>query len=563
MFKEKIYKFTLIITQIFTWSYLTYSVLNYTPHMISIQILMALSLILVNVSQSKIYDSVYIGFDMPIFLGMLFIFNENVMTVPIIVYLISEAIERAIVKKSPTPKRYLFDIANKLFPYIASAFTYYLVSNYTNDIITIVISIVSIYALANLVILYMCLQLENLNLFEIINTRWLVLFFVLESYFTILVINLYQVFSLLGFYMAYAASVLIFNLLNRSIAIEKHQSTYNKTIEYFAEFFHYGIMILDKKKIVLSANTQFIELNNLRSKKIIGRPLDDLINTLPMKKEFAEGLDNLCDENCFFESNFIDEDRYFSITIISTDNDNIKYVLLLKDITKEYSDKINFLNEQRLASLEELAAGTANDIKNPLAVANGFLQLIKLKLNDEQLLNYTDEALQALEVTDSYIELFTLLGNGAKNHHKHKNINLSNILQGLLNHYSAIYENIQFNKEIDKDIIILGDKVLLSKAFTFIILNSIEAVQDVKRKEITIKLRQENSEIFLNVIDSGIGIEKESLFKIFDPYFTTKKNNAHGLGLFYSKKIVNHHNGHISITSNKGHGANVKIQLKK
>ena len=64
-----------------------------------------------------------------------------------------------------------------------------------------------------------------------------------------------------------------------------------------------------------------------------------------------------------------------------------------------------------------------------------------------------------------------------------------------------------------------------------------------------IELRVENNKIFIEVMDNGIGISKEKINKIFEPYFTTK-NKGTGLGLSIVKKIIDDHNGKIRIEKN-------------
>jgi len=409
----------------------------------------------------------------------------------------------------------------------------------------------------------MALYLRDIDFFKLFNPNWLMLFYILESYFIILTMNFYLSFSLVGFYVGAMLSIVVFKLLNRSMAIDREQSIYNETMQYFVGYFNIGIMILDKNKTILSVNHNFLNMKNVNL-SLVGRPYEEIKDMLQISKDIDKGLDEVNSINSFYETTIIDENKYYTINVISTDdNKTIKYIILLKDITQEYYEKINFINEQRLTSLEELAAGTANDIKNPLAVASGFLQLIKSKINDKQLENYTNEAIKAIEVTDGHIELFALLGNGVKNHHKHKDFNFSKQLSHILNHYKKVNSNINFVNEITNNITINGDRILLTKAIRFILQNAIEAVDCVNEKEILIKLSEHPKEIQLEIIDNGIGIEEENILKVFDPYYSTKKNNSHGLGLFYAKKIIKHHDGQISITSSNDIRTIVKIQFKK
>ena len=73
---------------------------------------------------------------------------------------------------------------------------------------------------------------------------------------------------------------------------------------------------------------------------------------------------------------------------------------------------------------------------------------------------------------------------------------------------------------------------------------------------------QANSRVTVEVADTGHGIEKENLLRIFDPFFTTKsKTEGTGLGLSICKRIVEAHNGSISVTSSEGRGTTVEISF--
>jgi len=91
-----------------------------------------------------------------------------------------------------------------------------------------------------------------------------------------------------------------------------------------------------------------------------------------------------------------------------------------------------------------------------------------------------------------------------------------------------------------------------------IFVNAIEAIRN--HGEIIIKLKRENNSLILTISDTGIGISKEVLEKVFDPQFSTKDMGT-GLGLYIAKKIVEDHNGTINISSRPRGGTQVIVKF--
>ena len=88
--------------------------------------------------------------------------------------------------------------------------------------------------------------------------------------------------------------------------------------------------------------------------------------------------------------------------------------------------------------------------------------------------------------------------------------------------------------------------------------NAIEAIQ--AHGEIIIKASREKSKIILEIKDTGMGIEKNILDKVFEPYFSTKDVGT-GLGLPIAKKVIEDHGGTIQASSKKNEGIKILIKL--
>ena len=105
----------------------------------------------------------------------------------------------------------------------------------------------------------------------------------------------------------------------------------------------------------------------------------------------------------------------------------------------------------------------------------------------------------------------------------------------------------------------MGDPFQLAHTFRNIIVNAFQAM--FKGGTLIINTNMTNSKyLTVSFEDTGIGIKKENMDKLFEPLFTTKAKGI-GLGLSISKLMIKNHNGTIDITSEEGIGTTFKIEL--
>ncbi len=133
------------------------------------------------------------------------------------------------------------------------------------------------------------------------------------------------------------------------------------------------------------------------------------------------------------------------------------------------------------------------------------------------------------------------------------------VLETLEPYRKLLSERIQFEVGTDDGYFgILGDKAKLQTAFRNIVTNAVEAIGG--EGNIRVEIRRNDDELTVSIRDSGPGISRETLERIFDPYFSTKQSGT-GLGLPISKKIIEDHGGMIRIASEKGMGTVVAVIL--
>jgi two-component system sensor histidine kinase HydH len=217
-------------------------------------------------------------------------------------------------------------------------------------------------------------------------------------------------------------------------------------------------------------------------------------------------------------------------------------------IALELEEKTNkLISAERLAAIGELASRLAHDLKNPLSVIKGTVQIIK-HTNKDNLDDLTHKRIELVEksvfrmthqIEDvlDYVRIMPLKINSAS---------LSEILISTIQ--SLMIPSNVIIKLPEDDGIISCDRHKLEVVFSNLILNSIQSIGNEKGT-ITIRTTKNNTQLIIELEDSGQGIPVNILPKIFDPLFTTKQEGT-GLGLSTCKNIIEQHKGTIGAVNN-------------
>ena len=188
-----------------------------------------------------------------------------------------------------------------------------------------------------------------------------------------------------------------------------------------------------------------------------------------------------------------------------------------------------------------------HEIKNPLAVVNGYLELIENTKKEEKKERYLQIIREEVKRTINIINDFSILGKLKSL--DNEPIDLSMVFEDIIEILSPLLKKQQgiINYKNKEEIIILGDYERLKQSFINLIKNSIESKdKDFIIIDIVIKKINKNYKIYIK--DNGRGMSKEVLNKIDNNFFTTKTYGT-GIGVAYVKKIIEMHNGKIEFKS--------------
>ena len=338
----------------------------------------------------------------------------------------------------------------------------------------------------------------------------------------------------------YAFVSSIVNLKNRDfkLIISKDiQYVYRERINNYKFFIIIDLIML----IILSVGMYII------SKKLTN-PLVKLSN---ISKDIAKGKYNIRAE----ENNKNDE--------IGVLEHNFN---LMIDVIENNIEELKYLNESKQRFIDSLN----HEIKTPITSIIGYSELLlKNNVSEEikiKALKYINSEAKRLETLNSTLLKLTLMREEKKNLSK---VDLKDALISVRNIliYKMKVKNINLDIKIE-DIDIWVDKELFEVLLTNIIDNSIKASDTNSIIEIEGYYINDKNEYILKIKDRGIGIPKEDLDKILEPFYMvdkarTRKNNGIGLGLSICSEICNMHNISLNIKSELNMGSEVILGFNK
>lgn len=280
----------------------------------------------------------------------------------------------------------------------------------------------------------------------------------------------------------------------------------------------------------------------------------------------------------------------------------------VKKKTKEIKDaNTQLMQQEKMASIGQLAAGVAHEINNPIGFVNSNLGTLNNYCEDivELITAYRKTFLKYNAIDEKQLEREIILKDLEKLSNMEKEIDLEYLLGDIISMIDESKEGVgrvkkivqdlkdfahpgqetpshaDINKNIDSTLNIVWNelkykvKVIkdygnlpllncyprqLNQVFMNILINASHAIE--KEGEISIKTRGDDDYIEIWISDNGVGISQENLQKIFDPFFTTKDvGKGTGLGLNLSYNIVNKHKGELKAISEVGKGSTFIIKL--
>lgn len=210
----------------------------------------------------------------------------------------------------------------------------------------------------------------------------------------------------------------------------------------------------------------------------------------------------------------------------------------------------------KIRIIGRLAAGIAHEIKNPLTSIKGFVQLLNMEVSKPE---YYSLIYSEINKVEEIVNRLIRLAETQSVNFRINDIGL--ILERTMMRMNdlALSKAIKINSSIEEGFLpIYCDDVQLQQAIENIIKNAIEA--SARNQQIYITCKRYESHVHIMIKDQGVGISKERISHLFEPFYCIKEKGT-GFGLMISQKVISEHNGAIQVESDLGIGTTVDVLL--
>lgn len=231
-----------------------------------------------------------------------------------------------------------------------------------------------------------------------------------------------------------------------------------------------------------------------------------------------------------------------------------------------YEDAMDAQNRlyqaDKLATVGALAAGLAHEIKNPITAIKGFSQVIDRAITEhdtDAIKDFRDVVPRQLDRINEIVEKLLTLSKPSKLEKTSVDVNV------LLKDIIKLVEKQAMNSRVEllgnfSDLPLTNaDPGQLTQAFLNLILNAIQSMPSGGQVEIDTRMMGPDK-LIIEIIDHEVGIPKDQIARIFDPFYTTKTTGS-GLGLAVTKKIIEDHHGKIEVESEPSRGTKFTVIL--
>jgi len=330
----------------------------------------------------------------------------------------------------------------------------------------------------------------------------------------------------------------------------------------------FGLVALDQDNRIVFINRKACEVFGKGSKEFIGKPAGDVLNSRTPGLSFwsADQADpeEVGAREVMLEvagKEYLLELRWLPVA----DRDHrVASILAFDDVTETVGEAEFQRRVDRFASVGDLSAVIAHEIRNPLTGIRTTIQYVGSKLEASSLLR--SDLTDAIKELDR-IEQFTtdLLQFARPKSFQQTEQDVNAILETVLDNLELQFAeaDITWKKDLTPNLPRIPlDPDAIQQVFLNIALNAIESMERGGQLKVSSSMRRYRSRLAVEVAfsDTGCGIPEKVADKIFDPFFTTKPAGT-GLGLSISLQILQEHGGRITVRNRSGGGVTFRLSF--
>lgn len=348
-------------------------------------------------------------------------------------------------------------------------------------------------------------------------------------------------------------------------SVRKNQSTFNNyganlsdmhptIVNWIGENTNQRIIIVTDEGIIKYVTNSFYELLNF---DLIGKNIksflykQDLISiTKKLEKSISKQINyslNLIKKNN--KTLLLD----MIIKHVETDCKSY-YICYVDDQTREQQIEEMIIRAEKMSIAGQVSAGLAHEIRNPLTSLKGFIQLLQAGVEQKE--TYYKILLKEIKKIESITTELLYIAKPLTYHKEEKSINkLIREVLVLLEPQAKIRDVLLYWEE-KEDHKIFCNGTHMKQILINLIKNAIEASE--KSNQVIIDVFNKLNNVIIEIIDEGVGIPREYIHKLNEPFFTTKEDGT-GLGLMITKNLIDYHEAKLEVVSEENKGTTFRI----
>jgi two-component system sensor histidine kinase PilS (NtrC family) len=315
-----------------------------------------------------------------------------------------------------------------------------------------------------------------------------------------------------------------------------------------------GLLTTDRTKKILIFNRAAEQITGINRTSAMGRQMTDIFPflTFPLMTGRRDGV---------IRHNAATKTIGLTISATADSEGNTTgYICVFQDITQLKNLEAELKHKETLAAIGELSANMAHEIRNPLASLKGSVEMLKEGiLTEDQRVKLMNIAISEMDRLNKIIADFLSYSRPQRPEFSWFDLHylLDETIE-LMKNAAVRTDRVTIQKDFSDENRICADPHKLRQVFLNLGINAIESMPEGGR--LTIATKRIDHEVTISFQDSGVGIPPENVREIFYPFFTTKDTGT-GLGLSIAYRIVEEHQGTITLASTPGQGTTFRVVL--
>ncbi len=393
------------------------------------------------------------------------------------------------------------------------------------------------------------------------------------------------------------ASMLLFDIAHQYERVEERESEISLATSFASTLLEAspdGVMVIDRNFRIVNCNNSHLISGGKSRDEILGKHCFEVIHGVlnpctgtnrvcPVQETLRTGKPATAVHEITTQEGDIRVHQAISYPLFNVLGEIVQMVEIVRDITSDLSERIEqrtrairddlarVAQEDRLASIGRLVASVCHEINNPISSIVTFNKLILSYIKEEELppgglkdfAHYLDLCVkEALRCGDIVKNLLTFARQKSLSASNVDLIEMAKNIEVLTSHPLKT-ANVKWESRLpEAPFTAWGDYALIQQCLMNLVFNAMDSMPNGGKLIIAGGQVEGEDKVWLDLIDTGHGIDQKHLPRIFEPFYSTKGDGKGvGLGLSMVYGIIREHNGNIEVASEPGKGTSFKIIL--